>query len=96
MALSLLVFLGIVLVLTFYSQEQELIALGYSRVCVVVVALTPALGRQGQVDLCKFEASLVYKASFRTTKAPINPISKNQRERGREKGGGRERKKERE
>lgn len=31
------------------------------------------------------KAILVYKASFRTTKAPINSISKNQRESGRER-----------
>ena len=28
--------------------------------------LTPALGRQRQVDLCEFKASLVYRASSRT------------------------------
>ena len=31
--------------------------------------LIPALRRQRQVDLCKFEASLIYKASFRTVRA---------------------------
>ena len=30
---------------------------------VVAHAFIPALGRQRQVDLCEFEASLVYKAS---------------------------------
>ena len=29
--------------------------------------LIPALGRQQQVDLCEFEASLVYRASSRTS-----------------------------
>jgi hypothetical protein len=29
----------------------------------------PALGRQRQADLCKFKASLVYKASSRTARA---------------------------
>jgi hypothetical protein len=28
-----------------------------------------ALGRQRQVGLCKFQASLVYRASFRTARA---------------------------
>ena len=37
----------------------------------------PALGRQRQVDLCEFEASLVYRASSRTIKATQrNPVSK--------------------
>jgi hypothetical protein len=30
--------------------------------------LTPALGRQRQVDLCEFEASLVYRVSSRTAR----------------------------
>ena len=30
--------------------------------------LIPALGRQRQMDLCEFEASLVYKGSFRTAR----------------------------
>ena len=34
-------------------------------------AFNPALGRQRQVDLSEFEASLVYKASSRTTKTAI-------------------------
>jgi hypothetical protein len=31
--------------------------------------LTPALGRQRQVDLCEFEATLVYRVSSRTAGA---------------------------
>jgi hypothetical protein len=31
--------------------------------------LIPALGRQRQADLCEFEASLVYRVSFRTARA---------------------------
>lgn len=31
--------------------------------------LVPALRKQRQVDLCEFEASLVYKVSSRTAKA---------------------------
>ena len=40
--------------------------------------LIPALGRQTQVDLCEFEASLVYRVSFRTARIVIqrNPVSK--------------------
>ena len=42
--------------------------------------LIPALGKQRQSDLCEFEASLVYRASFRTgTKATQrNPVLKKQ------------------
>jgi hypothetical protein len=37
----------------------------------------PALKRQKQEDLCKFEASLVYKVSSRTARATQrNPVSK--------------------
>ena len=38
-----------------------------------------ALGRQGQVDLCEFKASLVYKESSRTARAVTerNPVLKN-------------------
>ena len=41
--------------------------------------LIPALGRQRQVDLCEFGASLVYRASsWKSTKATQrNPVSKN-------------------
>ena len=39
--------------------------------------LIPALGRQRQVDLCEFEASLVYRVSSRTARATQrNPVSK--------------------
>jgi hypothetical protein len=31
--------------------------------------LTPVLGRQKQVDLCEFKASLGYRASVRTARA---------------------------
>jgi hypothetical protein len=38
--------------------------------------LIPALGRQGQVDLSEFEASLVYRESSRTARATQrNPVS---------------------
>jgi hypothetical protein len=38
----------------------------------------PALGRQRQVDLCEFEASLVYRVSSKTTKATQkDPVLKN-------------------
>ena len=45
--------------------------------------LIPALERQGQADLCEFEASLLYSVSSRTARAvtPVaqrNPVSKNQ------------------
>ena len=41
--------------------------------------LIPALGKQRQVDLCEFEASLVYRASSRTARAiQRNPVSKKQ------------------
>ena len=33
------------------------------------MSLVPALRRQSQADLCDFKASLVYRASFRTTTA---------------------------
>jgi hypothetical protein len=33
------------------------------------IPLTPALERQRQVDLCEFEASLVYRVSSRTARA---------------------------
>ena len=43
--------------------------------------LIPALRRQGR-HLCEFEASLVYKASYRTASKATqrNPVSKNQKE----------------
>jgi hypothetical protein len=41
------------------------------------VPLIPALGRQTQVSLCEFEASLVYRVSSRTARATWrNLISK--------------------
>jgi hypothetical protein len=44
---------------------------------VVAHALIPTLGRQRQVD---FEASLVYRVSFRTARATQrNPVSKKQK-----------------
>ena len=40
--------------------------------------LVPALGRQRQVDLCQFEASLIYRGSSRTARATQrNLVSKN-------------------
>ena len=42
--------------------------------------LIPALRRQGQVDFV-FEASLIYKVSFRTARATQrNPVSKKRKE----------------
>ena len=42
--------------------------------------LTPALGRQRQVNLGEFEASLVYKVSSRLLKGTRrNPVSKDQK-----------------
>ena len=39
--------------------------------------LIPALGRERQVDLCEFEASLVYRVSSRTVRdTQRNPVSK--------------------
>ena len=37
------------------------------------MSLIPAQGRQRQVDLCEFEASLVYRVSSRTTRAIQKP-----------------------
>jgi len=38
--------------------------------------LIPALRRKRQVDLCEFEARLVYRVSFRTARATQrNPVS---------------------
>ena len=41
--------------------------------------LIPALARQRQADLCRFEASLVYRVSSRTgfNATRRNPVSKN-------------------
>ena len=40
--------------------------------------LIPALRRQRQIDLCKSEASLVYRVSSRIAKGfTENPVSKN-------------------
>jgi len=33
--------------------------------------LIPVLGRQRQVDLCEFEASLVYRVSSGTSRTPL-------------------------
>ena len=53
---------------------------------VVVLALIPALGRQRQVDLYEFEASLVYRVSSRTVRATQrNPVWKKKRKKGKEK-----------
>ena len=43
-----------------------------------MVPLIPAFGRQKQVELCEFEASLVYRTSSRTARAVTqrNPVSK--------------------
>ena len=39
------------------------------RLSVVVHIFSPSTQRPRQVDLCEFEASLVYKQGFRTAKA---------------------------
>ena len=42
--------------------------------------LIPALWRQRQVDLCEFKDSLVYRVSFRTSRATQrNPVLKNKK-----------------
>ena len=42
--------------------------------------MIPALGRQKQVDLYEFEASLVYRVSSRTAKGiPRNPVPENKK-----------------
>jgi hypothetical protein len=42
--------------------------------------LIPALRRQREVDLCEFEASLVYRVNLSTAKSTQrNPVLKNQR-----------------
>ena len=47
--------------------------------------LSPALRRQGQADLCEFEANLVYRVSSRTAKATQrNPVLK-EKEKGKKK-----------
>jgi hypothetical protein len=45
---------------------RNLIKEGYSCWVVMVQDLILTLRKQKQTDLCKFEASLVYKAIFRT------------------------------
>jgi hypothetical protein len=41
--------------------------------------LIPGLGRERQVDFCKFKANLAYRASFKTVKATQrNPVWKKQ------------------
>ena len=46
---------------------------------MVAHTLIPALGRQMQVDLCEFEASLIYRVSSRTARAATqtNAVLKN-------------------
>lgn len=45
------------------------------------IPLMPALGRQRQEDLCKFEASLIYITSYRTARATQrDPNSKQQQD----------------
>ena len=63
--------------------------------------LSPALEMQRQVDLCKFEVSLVYRASSKTARATQrNPVlikkeRKEERKREREREKERERERER-
>jgi hypothetical protein len=41
------------------------------------MSLIPVLGRQRQVDLCEFEASLLYRMSSKTVRTTQrNPVSK--------------------
>jgi hypothetical protein len=51
--------------------------------------LIPTPGRQRQVDLCEFKASLVYRVNSRTARATLrNPVSKTnkqERKKGRKK-----------
>jgi hypothetical protein len=50
--------------------------------------LIPALGRQSQAELYRFEASLVYRVSSRTARATQrSPVLKNQERRGEERRG---------
>lgn len=50
-------------------------------VCAKHSGMLPALGRQGKLDLCEFEAILVYKESSRTARAIWrNPNSKKSKE----------------
>jgi hypothetical protein len=50
--------------------------------------LIPALRRQGQADLCEFEASLVYRVSFRTARATQrNPVLNKQKQNKKESKG---------
>ena len=47
--------------------------------------LIPALWRQRRVDLSTFEASLVYRVSYRTARATQkNPVSKNKNKNNKE------------
>jgi hypothetical protein len=52
------------------------------------MSLIPSLRRQRQVDLCKTEASLVYRVNSRTARATQrNPVSKtNKRNRSLKRG----------
>ena len=47
------------------TESSRLLLNKISVYCWVVVALAPELGKERQVDLCAFEASLVYQANFR-------------------------------
>ena len=48
--------------------------------------LIPVHRRQRQVILCEFEASLIYRVSSRTARAPLrNPISERQKKKKKEK-----------
>jgi hypothetical protein len=56
------------------------------KVGVVAHALIPALRRQKQADLCKFETSLIYKESSRTARATQrNPVSKQNKNKNKNK-----------
>jgi hypothetical protein len=50
------------------------------------MALIPTLGRQRQENFCEFEASLVYRVSFRTARvAQRNPVAGRGRRRRRKR-----------
>ena len=52
---------------------------------VEVHTLIPAHRRQRQVSLCEFEASLVYRANYRTARVKKKNLLKTKQNRGRKK-----------
>ena len=51
---------------------------------MVTTPLFPALGRLRQADLCKFEASLVYRGSFRTVRASKETLSQTNKQKNKQ------------